>query len=65
MAAVQQSPGSRPQRRLSPEMTARLAVLPSVDPLADESYPQGRYFWNKRTAAAYVKAFEYFDDNPL
>ena len=48
--------------QLSPEKTARLAAAHPVDQDAYESYLQGRYFWNKRTAAGYAKAIEYFND---
>jgi Tfp pilus assembly protein PilF len=46
---------------LSPEKNARLAAAPPVDPDAYENYLKGRYFWNKRTSASYVKAVEYFN----
>jgi TolB-like protein/DNA-binding winged helix-turn-helix (wHTH) protein/Tfp pilus assembly protein PilF len=47
--------------KLSPEKNARLAAAPPVDPDAYENYLKGRYFWNKRTSASYVKAVEYFN----
>lgn len=48
------------QLRLTPEETARLAVVRPVDAEAYELYLKGRYFWNKRTVASYLKAIEYF-----
>jgi TolB-like protein/DNA-binding winged helix-turn-helix (wHTH) protein/Tfp pilus assembly protein PilF len=47
--------------KLSPEKNARLAAAHPVDPEAYEKYLKGRYFWNKRTVASYVKAIEYFN----
>lgn len=40
---------------------ARLSAARPVDPKAYEDYLQGRYFWNKRTRAAYLKAIESFN----
>jgi TolB-like protein/DNA-binding winged helix-turn-helix (wHTH) protein/Tfp pilus assembly protein PilF len=45
---------------LTPEASARLASIPPRDPEAYESYLEGRYFWNKRTEAGYVKAIDYY-----
>jgi TolB-like protein/DNA-binding winged helix-turn-helix (wHTH) protein/Tfp pilus assembly protein PilF len=47
--------------RLTPAETARLAATHPVDPEAYEMYLKGRYFWNKRNEAAYLKAIEYFN----
>jgi TolB-like protein/DNA-binding winged helix-turn-helix (wHTH) protein/Tfp pilus assembly protein PilF len=49
------------QLRLTPQQTASLAVAHPVDPQAYELYLKGRYFWNKRNEAAYVKAIDFFD----
>ncbi len=46
--------------KLSPEINARLRQARTLDPEAYEDYLEGRYFWNKRTAASYVKAIDYF-----
>jgi len=48
------------QVSLTPEASARLASIPPRDPEAYESYLEGRYFWNRRTEAGYVKAIDYF-----
>jgi tetratricopeptide (TPR) repeat protein len=48
--------------KLSPEKNARLAAAHPVDPAAYENYLKGRYFWNKRTVAGYIKAIEYFNE---
>jgi TolB-like protein/DNA-binding winged helix-turn-helix (wHTH) protein/Tfp pilus assembly protein PilF len=45
---------------LTPEPSAQLAGTPPRDPEAYESYLEGRYFWNKRSEAGYLKAIEYF-----
>jgi len=47
--------------RLTPAETARLAMARPVDPEAYEMYLKGRYFWNKRNEAAYLKAIDYFN----
>src|SRR5580700_5352457 len=49
------------QLRLTPQQTANLAVAHPVDPQAYELYLKGRYFWNMRNEAAYVKAIDFFD----
>jgi len=49
------------QLRLTPQQTASLAVTRPVDPQAYELYLKGRYFWNKRNEAAYVKAIDFFN----
>jgi TolB-like protein/DNA-binding winged helix-turn-helix (wHTH) protein/Tfp pilus assembly protein PilF len=45
---------------LTPDPSARFAGTPPHDPEAYESYLEGRYFWNKRSEAGYLKAIEYF-----
>jgi len=47
--------------RLTPVESERLAKARAVDPDAYELYLKGRYFWNKRNEAAYVKAIDYFN----
>jgi TolB-like protein/DNA-binding winged helix-turn-helix (wHTH) protein/Tfp pilus assembly protein PilF len=49
------------QLRLTPAESARLAAARPVDPEAYEMYLKGRYFWNKRNEAAYLKAIDYFN----
>jgi len=46
--------------RLTAQPGARLANATPSDPDAYEAYLEGRYFWNKRTEAGYLKAIEYF-----
>ena len=46
--------------KLSPEESARLTIPQAVDPDAYELYLKGRYFWNKRGEANFVKAIDYF-----
>jgi tetratricopeptide (TPR) repeat protein len=38
------------------------AKLVAVPPEVNELYLKGRYFWNKRTEAGYVKAIQYFEE---
>jgi len=47
--------------RLTPVESERLAKAHAVDPDAYEFYLKGRYFWNKRNEAAYLKAIDYFN----
>jgi TolB-like protein/DNA-binding winged helix-turn-helix (wHTH) protein len=46
--------------KLSPEESARLALQRPIDPDAYELYLKGRYFWNKRSEAGFVKSIDYF-----
>lgn len=46
--------------QLTPQETGRLASAPARDPEAYEQYLRGRYFWNKRSPDAYVKAIDFF-----
>ena len=45
---------------LTAQSGARLASASPRDPDAYEAYLEGRYFWNKRSKAGYLKAIEYF-----
>ena len=45
---------------LTPREAGRLARAGAVSPKALEAYLRGRYYWNKRTAAAFEKGIEYF-----
>ncbi|MCX6329615.1 MAG: hypothetical protein NTZ85_08905, partial [Bacteroidia bacterium] len=45
---------------LTPEEKAQIEKAPTNNPVAYNSYLQGRFFWNKRTAAALKKSIEYF-----
>ncbi len=47
---------------LAPDERARLAGARTVDPDAYQSYLQGRYQWNKRTAAGLTKAISQFEE---
>jgi TolB-like protein/Tfp pilus assembly protein PilF len=49
--------------RLEPPATPAnpLADRHAVAPEVNELYLKGRYFWNKRTEAGYVKAIQYFE----
>ncbi len=48
--------------KLSPEEQRHLADARPVNPAAYEAYLQGRYYWNKRTAAGLDKAIAYFQE---
>ena len=49
--------------RLRPPAPAdQAAKLLAVPPEVNELYLKGRYFWNKRTEAGYVKAIQYFEE---
>jgi TolB-like protein/Flp pilus assembly protein TadD len=46
--------------KLTPQEQARLTSARPLNPEAHELYLKGRYYWNKRTAEALTKSFEYF-----
>jgi TolB-like protein/DNA-binding winged helix-turn-helix (wHTH) protein/Flp pilus assembly protein TadD len=48
--------------KLTAQEQASLAEVKEVSPEAYENYLRGRYFWNKRTADALVKAAFYFNE---
>ena len=45
---------------LTPEEKAQIEKAPTNNPIAYNSYLQGRFFWNKRTTEALKKSIEYF-----
>jgi TolB-like protein len=45
---------------LTPEEKTQIEKTPTNNPVAYNSYLQGRFFWNKRTAGALKKSIEYF-----
>jgi TolB-like protein/DNA-binding winged helix-turn-helix (wHTH) protein/tetratricopeptide (TPR) repeat protein len=48
------------QKEIAPPVPQQLAVLAAVNPQAREDYLKGRYFWNLRSQAGYLKAIDYF-----
>jgi TolB-like protein/DNA-binding winged helix-turn-helix (wHTH) protein/Flp pilus assembly protein TadD len=58
-ANLAQDIASEIQLKLTSEQRANLSAR-SVDPEAHELYLKGRYFWNKRDAAGFTKAIDYF-----
>jgi len=54
---VSRSIAGQIQKQVAPSAPQRLAA---ADPQAREDYLKGRYFWNLRTEAGYLKAIDYF-----
>ena len=48
------------QIQLAPPAPQRLAASAAINPQAREDYLKGRYFWNLRSEAGYLKAINYF-----
>src|SRR5271169_2523306 len=48
------------QKQIAPPSSQRLTTSAAVNPEARENYLKGRYFWNLRTEAGYLKAIDYF-----
>jgi TolB-like protein/DNA-binding winged helix-turn-helix (wHTH) protein len=48
------------QKKIAPTAQQRLATSAAASPQAREDYLKGRYFWNLRSEAGYLKAIEYF-----
>lgn len=63
--ALQDSISAQAARSLTLQLTGKEAALMrkhyTQNAKAYESYLQGRYFWNKRNAAGFRKAIEYFE----
>jgi TolB-like protein/DNA-binding winged helix-turn-helix (wHTH) protein/Flp pilus assembly protein TadD len=48
------------QKQIAPSSSQRLTTSAAVTPQAREDYLKGRYFWNLRSEAGYLKAIDYF-----
>jgi len=57
---VSRSIAAQIQKEIAPPVPQRLATSTVVSPQARENYLKGRYFWNLRSEAGYLKAIEYF-----
>jgi TolB-like protein/DNA-binding winged helix-turn-helix (wHTH) protein/Tfp pilus assembly protein PilF len=57
---VSRSIATQIQKQIVPPEPQRLATSAAIDPQAREDYLKGRYFWNLRSEAGYLKAIEYF-----
>jgi TolB-like protein/DNA-binding winged helix-turn-helix (wHTH) protein/Tfp pilus assembly protein PilF len=57
---VSRSIAGQIQKQIAPRAPQQLATLAAVNPQAREDYLKGRYFWNLRSEAGYLKAIEYF-----
>jgi TolB-like protein/DNA-binding winged helix-turn-helix (wHTH) protein len=55
---VARSIATQIQKKVAPPSQQQVAA--AADPQAREDYLKGRYFWNLRTEAGYLKAIEYF-----
>jgi TolB-like protein/DNA-binding winged helix-turn-helix (wHTH) protein len=57
---VSRSIAEQIQKQIAPRAPRQLASSAAVSPQAREDYLKGRYFWNRRSEAGYLKAIEYF-----
>jgi TolB-like protein/DNA-binding winged helix-turn-helix (wHTH) protein/Flp pilus assembly protein TadD len=57
---VSRSIATQIQKEIAPASPQRLAASAAISPQARENYLKGRYFWNLRSEAGYLKAIEYF-----
>jgi TolB-like protein/DNA-binding winged helix-turn-helix (wHTH) protein/Tfp pilus assembly protein PilF len=57
---VSRSIATQIQKEIAPPRPQQLATSAAVSPQAREDYLKGRYFWNLRTEAGYLKAIDYF-----
>jgi TolB-like protein/DNA-binding winged helix-turn-helix (wHTH) protein len=48
------------RKEIAPPGPQQLAASAAADPQGREDYLKGRYFWNLRTEAGYLKAIDYF-----
>jgi TolB-like protein/DNA-binding winged helix-turn-helix (wHTH) protein len=56
---VSRSIATQIQKEITPP-TQQLGISATLNPQAHEDYLKGRYFWNLRTEAGYLKAIDYF-----
>ncbi len=57
---VSRSIATQIQREIAPAAPQLLATSAAISPQAREDYLKGRYFWNFRSEAGYLKAIDYF-----
>ncbi len=57
---VARSIAAQIRREIAPKGFVQLDTSAEGNPEARENYLKGRYFWNRRTEPAYLKAIEYF-----
>jgi TolB-like protein/Flp pilus assembly protein TadD len=57
---VSRSIAEQIQKQIAPRTPLRVASFAAVGPQAREDYLKGRYFWNRRSQAGYLKAIDYF-----
>ena len=57
---VSRSIATQIQKEIAAPRAQQLATSATVSPQAREDYLKGRYFWNLRTEAGYLKAIDYF-----
>jgi TolB-like protein/DNA-binding winged helix-turn-helix (wHTH) protein len=57
---VSRSIATQIQKQIAPPVPQQLATSTAISPQAREDYLKGRYFWNLRTQAGYLKAIDYF-----
>jgi TolB-like protein/DNA-binding winged helix-turn-helix (wHTH) protein/Tfp pilus assembly protein PilF len=57
---VSRSIATQIQKQVAPPVPQKLAASAAVNPQAREDYLKGRYFWNLRSEAGYLKAIDYF-----
>jgi tetratricopeptide (TPR) repeat protein len=57
---VSRSIAAQVQKEIAPPPPRQLTASATVDSQAREDYLKGRYFWNLRSEAGYLKALEYF-----
>jgi TolB-like protein/DNA-binding winged helix-turn-helix (wHTH) protein/thioredoxin-like negative regulator of GroEL len=57
---VSRSIAAQIQKQIAPPSPQRLTTSAAVTPQVREDYLKGRYFWNLRSEAGYLKAIDYF-----
>ena len=57
---VSRSIATQIQKQIAPPLPQQLATSAVINPQARENYLKGRYFWNLRSEAGYLKAIDYF-----